>query len=174
VVVFVPPRPAPVGLLRQAEDGGRQSLAERTVDPLSPERFRAYFRDLYWKQGARLDRHGILDLLDHKQELKIRFRTAAERFRLINDVQLPVIVRFRNHMLIRRLRYAPPDRLLMRQLQRFIVGIPRHLHARLLATGEIEEWHPGIWVQAYEDRYDPEIGLLGDRPEVYEPADLIG
>lgn len=173
-VVFVPPRPAPPGLLRQAEDGGRRSLEERAGDPLSPERFRAYFRELYWKHGPRLDRHGILPLLDHHGTLEIRFRTAAERFRLIDDAQLPVVVRYRNHTLLRRLRYAPVNRELFRRLQRFVVSIPVYLHQRLRASGEIEEWQPGVWVQAFDDAYNPNLGLLAQRPEVYDPADLIG
>jgi CRISPR-associated endonuclease/helicase Cas3 len=173
VVVFVPPRPAPAGLLRQAEDGGRQSLEERAPDPLAPDRFRAYFQDLYWKQGPRLDKHGILELLDHRQELKIRFRTAAERFQLIDDAQLPIVVCYRNHQLIRRLPFLPRSQLLSRLLQRFVVSVPRYVHQRLAASREIEEVN-GYWVQQYEDRYDPELGLMGDRPDVYEPADLIG
>ncbi|MBA4159637.1 MAG: CRISPR-associated helicase Cas3', partial [Gemmatimonadetes bacterium] len=179
VVVFVPPRPAPAGLLRMAEDGGRQSLEERAPDPLAPERFRAYFQAMYWKQGPRLDRHGILDLLDHKQELKIRFRTAAERFRLIPDVQLPVVVRYHNEALLKELwerkqRGWEPDRLLRRQLQRFIVTVPRYVHQQLAAAGHIAEWHPGVWVQEDPRMYDPELGLRTEQPEVYEPADLIG
>jgi CRISPR-associated endonuclease/helicase Cas3 len=178
VVVFVPPRPAPAGLLRQAADGGRQSLEERTADPLAPARFRAYFEDLYWKQGPRLDRYGILALLDHQQQLKIRFRTAAEKFRLIPDAQLPVVVRYRNHTLLERLWFLKQrgwelDRQLRRRLQRFVVGIPRHLHQQLATSGKIDEWLPGVWVQTFESMYDPELGLLSEDPDLHEAADLI-
>ena len=176
VVVFIPPRPAPNGLLRQAEDGGRQSLSERADDPLSPERFRAYFQRLYWIQGDRLDRYDILDLLKPGNELKIRFRTAAERFKLIPDVQAQVVVRHRNHRLIRELhrlreQAREPDATLRRSLQRFVVSIPKNLHARLAAAHEIEEWAPGIWVQSHEELYDTRIGLRTDRPELYETTD---
>jgi CRISPR-associated endonuclease/helicase Cas3 len=177
VVVFVPPRPAPAGLLRQAEAAGRQSLSERAEDPLSPERFRAYFEELYWMQGDRLDRHGILDLLKHGNELKIRFRTAAERFKLIPDLQAQVVVRHRNHRLIRELERLreqgrEPDAMLRRSLQRFVVSIPRHVHGKLAAAREIEEWAPGVWVQSRKDLYDSRIGLRTDRAELYEPADI--
>lgn len=178
VVVFVPPRPAPAGLLRMAEDGGRQSLEEHVADPLAPERFRAYFQQLYWKQGSRLDQHGILGLLDHQQQLKIQFRTAAERFRLIPDLQLPTVVRYHNERLLQELwerkqRGWEPDRLLRRQLQRFIVTVPRYVHQQLAAAGHIAEWHPGVWVQEDPRMYHPELGLRTEQPAVYEAADLI-
>lgn len=178
VVVFVPPRSAPVGLLKMAEDGGRRSLEEQHPDPLSPERFRAYFQDLYWKHGPRLDRHGILDLLDHGQMLEIRFRTAAEKFRLIDDAQLPVLVRHRNQDILHRLRELrekrwEPDRRMRREMQRFVVGIPRRLHLELAASGKIEEWFPGVWVQNSTGMYDPEVGFAAGDPVLHDAADLI-
>jgi len=51
VVIFVPPKPAPIGHLRQAQDCGRQLLQQRLGAPLSPEHFITYFRQLYWKKG---------------------------------------------------------------------------------------------------------------------------
>lgn len=179
VVVFVPPKPAPRGLLRQAEEGGRQSLEERHPDPLSPERFKAYFRDLYWKQGSEgLDKHRILDLLDHQGELKIRFRSAAERFQLIPDEQLPVVVRYENDALIAEMealrKRGSEDKSLHRRLQRSMVSIPRHAHGRLARDGKIEEWFPGVWVQSSPDLYHPSTGLDARQPDVHEAADLVG
>jgi CRISPR-associated endonuclease/helicase Cas3 len=179
LIVFVPPKPAPAGLLRIAEDGGRQALERRADDPLAPEHFAPYFRDLYWKQGDRLDKHRILDLLDHRQELKISFRTAAERFRLIPDVQLPVLVRHENQELLTELRELQrrgwePDRLLRRRMQRFIVSIPRYVHQQLAEVGKIREWFPGVWVQEFGSMYDSKLGLHTGEPSIFEAADLIG
>jgi CRISPR-associated endonuclease/helicase Cas3 len=178
VVVFVPPKRAPAGPLRMAEEGGLLSLQERAPDPLSPDRFRDYFRALYYKHGERLDHRGVLSLLDHGGELKIRFRTAAERFRLIDDAQAPVLVRHRNHTLLRHLESLrakkwEPDRLTRRTLQRFVVGLPRRLHAALAASGKIEEWFPGIWVQVSSDLYDPCVGFVAGDPILHHPADII-
>lgn len=173
VVVFVPPRPAPLGLLRTAEAGGRRSLAEKTNDPLAPERFRDYFRELYWIHGDRLDKHDILKDLDHGGRLQIRFRTAAAKFQLIDDAHQSVIVRYDNDKLIDQLRYTPPSRELLRRLQRLVVSIPRYLHAQLLAAGEIEELHPGIYVQVSTRLYHPEIGLWADDLTLHEAADLV-
>jgi CRISPR-associated endonuclease/helicase Cas3 len=174
VVVFVPPRPAPRGLLRQAAESGRQSLASAGADPIAPARFRDYFLDLYWKQGANLDKHRILEDLKHTGDLQFRFRTAAEKFRLIDDVQVPVIVRYENEALLRDLRFQPDNRYLRRRLQRFTVSIPRYLRQRLAAEGRIEEVHPGIFVLTSELHYHPALGLLTDEDALYEPADLVG
>jgi len=172
VVVFVPPRPAPVGLLRIAEEGGRRMLEQAASDPLAPERFRDYFGDLYWKFGKRLDERRILDHLRPDRDLGIRFRTAAREFQLIDDASLPVIVRYTPppdpgappidgiDALLDRLRSAPPDRQIQRKLQRFIVNIPLPLHQRLLRDSRIEELHPGLFVQSDNSLYHPELGLL--------------
>jgi CRISPR-associated endonuclease/helicase Cas3 len=178
VVVFVPPRRAPAGLLKMAEDGGRQSLQQRPLDPISPDRFHEYFWELYWKHGQRLDHRGVLPLLDHGGELKIRFRTAAERFRLIDDAQMPVLVRHRNHTLLRKLERLrtqgrEPDRVMRRALQRSVVGIPRRLHAALAGSGKIEEWFPGVWVQIASGMYDPRVGFDAGDPVLHDAADLI-
>jgi CRISPR-associated endonuclease/helicase Cas3 len=179
VVVFIPPKPAPSGLLRQAEECGRQSLEERVADPLSPERFRAYFEHLYWMRGDRLDENGILGLLDHQGELKIRFRSAAERFRLIPDNQLPIVVRYENEGLIgemeqMRARRLEPDRAFHRRLQRSVVSIPRHAHRKLASDGRIAEWFPGVWVQVSPELYHPSTGLDARRPDIDDAADLVG
>jgi len=179
VVVFVPPHGAPHGLLKQAEDGGRQSLQERAPDPLAPDRFRAYFENLYWKQGAGLDKHGIRRLLDHQQALKIQFRSAAEKFRLITNEQLQVVVRYRNHRLLGKLRSfkergLEPDLALRRELQRYVVGVPKRVHEKLQAQGDVAEWLPGVWVQARTGMYDPHVGLRVQHPDLDETADLVG
>jgi CRISPR-associated endonuclease/helicase Cas3 len=92
VVVFVPPTEPPTGHLRQARDAGRQLLLRRPSDPLAPELFTEYFQSLYWRKGLEgLDRQGITTLLKNNQRLEFSFRTAAERFQLIPEVQAPVI-----------------------------------------------------------------------------------
>ncbi len=51
VVVFTPPTQPPAGVLRHAAEVGERLLAQETADPLAPERFTAFFRELYWLQG---------------------------------------------------------------------------------------------------------------------------
>lgn len=176
VVVFVPPRPAPVGHLRQAQDCGRQLLGKALDDPLAPEHFTSFFQQLYWMKGdAGLDRHDIQGLLKANRDLMFSFRSAADRFRIIDDSQqAPVIVRYgASSDLIRQLENSEPERWLLRKLQRYVVNLPRYRHQTLVQNGEIREIHPGIFVQAFEGLYHRDLGLLGDDPGYHEPEELI-
>jgi CRISPR-associated endonuclease/helicase Cas3 len=175
VVVFVPPKPAPVGTLRQAEGCGRQLLQERANDPLAPQRFEEYFRELYWLKGDRLDKHRILEDLRANEQLHIRFRSAAKKFRLVDDTQQQsVIVRYGESVsMIDQLRRIGPERWLVRKLQRYIVNIPKIVHHRLLSDGDVIEIHPGIFAQAHDRLYHPELGFLANDPSYRDPETLI-
>jgi len=175
VVVFVPPKPAPIGHLRQAQDCGRQLLQQRLEDPLSPEHFTTYFRQLYWKKGGTgWHRYDITSCLTNP-ELKFAFRSAARRFHIIDETrQAPVIVRYKKSSeLIGQLQHLGPERWLMRRLQRYVVNLPRYRHRELVNRGEIQEMHPGIFVQAFDGLYHQELGLMGDDPAYHDPDDLI-
>lgn len=175
MVVFVPPKPAPPGYLRMAQDCGRQLLAEDVEDPLAPERFTRFFEELYWKYGRNLDRHGILDDLKNRPKLDFRFRTAAAKFRIIDDTQqATVIVRYGEDAddLIQRLRHTGPSRTLLRRLQRRMVNVPRWYLGRMLHSGVVSEIHPGIFVQADTSAYDENTGLIIEFDEVRNPAAL--
>ena len=176
VVVFVPPTEPPVGHLRQARDAGRQLLLRRPSDPLAPELFTEYFQLLYWRKGAEgLDRKDITTLLKNNQRLEFSFRTAAERFQLIPETQAPVIVRYGdNERLLAQLARPSDDldRKILRQLQRYVVNIPRRIHQRLLTDGAIEERRHGVYVQV-APFYDPDIGLRIEQTANYAPDDLM-
>lgn len=176
VIVFVPPKQAPIGHLRQAQDCGRQMLQHRPADLLAPENFATYFQQLYWKKGMEgLDRQGILKDLKSNGKLQFLFRSAADKFRLIDESQqASVIVRFRKGIdLIEQLRHLGPEHWLLRQLQRYVVNLPRYQHQALLNQGDIQEIHPGLFIQAHDGLYHQELGLLGDDPAYYDPDQLI-
>ncbi len=175
VVVFVPPSKAPPGHLRQAAEIGRRLLAEISDDPLAPHRFEQFFRELYWLKGDELDAKGILQYLAKDPELRFSFRTAAAKFRLIDDSQqAPVLVRYGDGTeLIEVLRKTGPDRWLLRKLQRYVVNLPRYIHSRLLAEGSIRELYPGIYVQEHGALYHPVLGFCPNKSVVYEPDDLV-
>ncbi len=175
VVVFVPPTQPPPGHLRQARDVGKQLLQHRPADPLAPTLFTAYFQSLYWRKGTeRLDREGILPLLKNNPRLEFSFRTAAERFVLIPDAQVPVIVEYGdNEWLLAQLHSGKQmERKLLRKLQRYVVNIPRRIHQQLLAAGAIAERQPGLYVQI-APLYHPVLGLQLEQIVRYEPDELI-
>ncbi|ABB31304.1 metal dependent phosphohydrolase [Geobacter metallireducens RCH3] len=175
VFVFTPPSKIPAGHLQQAAGIGMRLLAEAESDPLSMERFEAFFREFYWMRGDRLDRENIIGLLRNDVGLRFSFRTAARKFQLIDEsAQAPVIVQFENDELLSLLERQGPERWLLRKLQRSVVNLPRYLHNRLLSEGAIRERCPGIFVQAHGALYHPDLGFCPDKSIVYEPDELIG
>lgn len=177
VEVFNPPTHPPAGVLRQAADIGARLLAQATDDPLAPERFTAFFRELYWIQGEdRLDAHAILHDLKADEGFLFSFRSAAEKFKLIDDsAQAPVVVAYGEEgvTLVDQLSRMGPERWLLRKLQRYVVNLPRSLHELLRLEGAIREVHPGVFIQGHAALYDDDLGFCADRSLTYEPDGLI-
>lgn len=174
VFVFTPPSRIPAGYLRQAASIGMRQLANLQDDNLSQEDFTAFFRELYWLQGERLDNHNILGILANHPEFHFSFRSAARKFKIVDDkTQAPVIVRYENEDLLDMLERRGPERLLLRRLQRFVVNIPRRRHQRLVGEGAIREVYSGIFIQAYSALYHQDLGFCPDRSTVYEPDELL-
>jgi CRISPR-associated endonuclease/helicase Cas3 len=170
VVVFVPPKPAPPGLLRKGEDACRSVLHAYPGQPLERGLFGKYFEKLY--HACDLDVQGISDLLKvDGQTLAVNFRTAADKFKLIQDEDsAPVIVRYRGmdgnddkvDKLLNTLKKDGPKRWLMRQLQRYTVTIHSQESLKLLSQGDVEEAIPGLYVQVSDWLYHPDLGLNPD------------
>jgi CRISPR-associated endonuclease/helicase Cas3 len=170
VVVFIPPQPAPAGHLRKAEDACRSVLHGHAGKPLERSLFSLYFEKLY--HACNLDVHGIDSLLKvDGATLGVNFRSAAEKFKLIQDEDsASIIVRYRGpddddesiEKWLNTLKKEGPDRWLMRKLQRYAVSIPRRDAMRLLAQGDIEEPFPGLFVQTNDLLYHDLLGLTID------------
>ena len=176
VHVFVPPTPPPPGLLLQGAQTTRELAASgNQLDPLAPNTFRRYFDLLYGK--GELDEKDILGLLKPD---RAAFRTAAERFRLIDDASESVIVPFNPdgglneaspvHGWLGTLAKNGDVKWARRKLQRYTVNVPHWLFKRLVEQGDVAE-HAGLWL-ALDSRYDPTFGLL--LPDDHgKPADFV-
>lgn len=172
VVVFVPPVATPAGTLRKGVDACRSVLHGHPGDPLERGLFERYFRQFY--ANVDLDKEGIVALLTPEQNrdnpLATNFRTAAERFRLIEDTQAPVVVLYRGpdgldetvDMLLGKLAKDGPERWLMRSLQRYTVNLPKALAERLHGQGDLRLAIPGLYMQANDLMYEPRTGLRTD------------
>ncbi len=183
VIVFVSPKPAPLGLLRFGEDTCKAILNERPEKPLTPEQFTRYFTHYYCKVGREgLDKHGIEELLTKDAEqCRIQFRTAAERFQLIDeDGSVPVIVPYAtpegprrdSRPLIARLRSGEMHRGLLRELQRFTVTVRKHDFHTLFNAGDLDEIAPELWVLKNETAYRHDRGLLVAGSDNPDPREL--
>ena len=106
--------------------------------------------------------------------LPVRFRDAADNFRLIdNEDAATVVVRYRSpnarediDALIGMLERDGPARWLMRKLQRYCVTLYRHQLQALIEAGDIREIPacPGLYVQVegWGGLYDPVMGARVD------------
>ena len=175
VHIFIPPKPSPAGLLRKGEETAKELLDSYGGDPLTWTLFEKYFQ-LYYAKLNCLDKEGILPLLQQDaRECKIQFRTAAQRFKLIDESDYaPVIVRYGDaEKWLGLLKAQGPERWLLRKLQRYTVTIPKDCHQRLLAGGDIEEVYPGIFAQYSDLIYDERLGFTGCSDTPMQPQGLI-
>ena len=178
IVVFVPPTSAPSGHLRRAADTTVSLLTGRTESPFNHDLFRRYFQHFYTRAPS-LDKHGINNLLkrdvDGDDPLKVQFRTAAQRFRLIDDSSdCSIIVRYGDSpSLIGRLQKEGPDRWLMRKLQRYTVSLPNYQFQKLLNNRDVTEIWTGMFAQTSDVSYHPELGLLVDETNPPDPSALV-
>ena len=138
------------------------------------ERFGEFFSALY--RDSSLDAKNIRDLLRSRSpEFQVMFRTAAERFRLIDEQDgATVFVRYQRNpdddsigMWLNTLKKNGPDRWLLRKLQRYGVTIYNNDLQRLLKQGDIESLggdFPGLYVQSVDNDvlYDKVLGINVD------------
>ena len=174
VFVFVPPKPAPPGHLRRAADTTVSLLFESHDNPLRRELFQSYFEQLYWRAPS-LDKQGIEGLLKANGQGEIQFRTAAQRFQLIDESGYrSVIVRYGDSpALIGSLKKEGPKRWLMRKLQRYTVSLPDYQFKKLLDNGDVSEVHPGMFAQTADALYHADLGVLVDDTNP-DPSALVG
>lgn len=161
VHVFIPPKPAPLGLLRKGEDTMREMPAVAGFDPQEPACYTRYFESYYARLNSTTGRQGskIKFNLDLIRDLPcIPFRTASYEFRMIDDAQQAVFVRWGgNDKWLSELRAIGPTKNNLRALQRSCVNLPRRQIPTMKAQGLIEELWPGFWL--WIGRYDTVCGL---------------
>lgn len=167
VIVFVPPKPAPPGLQRMGAQACIGVLGQNEGDPLQPASFTRYFRSLYG--NCDLDQHDIVGLLKPRE---LRLRTAAERFKLIDDGQQAILVPYQRHD--DDPRYAEARAALMatqgqgsalRRLQRFTVNVNPRDFSHLQQSREVHELFPGVWELVSPAQYHPLLGLRLEGPD---------
>ncbi len=170
VVVFVREVPATLHGLRAGAQASRSVLAASRPNTLAPDLFERYF-PLYYDGFKSRDQQGIVDHLRNNSDLSFDFRTAAGKFRLIDDEdQASVIVPYESlaldvrpvRPLIERLRRGDGDRWLLRALQRYTVTARRRQVEVWQQRGDVLEVQPGLFVLIDELRYDARLGLLAE------------
>jgi CRISPR-associated endonuclease/helicase Cas3 len=178
VFVFEAEHPIPRGHLRQTADTARPLL--HAPDLSDPALIRMYFENLYWKRASEWDARQIMPEFRLRSDLLgFRFRTVAEKFRLIDEEMRGVIVPYGRDYeeLINSLRYAEfPGREMIRRAQRRSVQLHPHTFAALLASGHIRAIDSDERFHGLTDLrlYHPRLGVLTEPDAFYsEPEKLI-
>ncbi len=133
------------------------------TDWLSPDVMKQYFKRLYmhYNQFDVADIEGKLSMKG--KSFDPRFEEAAEAFKLIEDTNVSVVVNYGKSMdLVSKLKEGGPTPSLVRNLNRFCVGIPRRLMLQFMKDGIVEEIMEGFWIVADRAQYDEKVGLLYD------------
>lgn len=166
VIVFMPPKQSPQGLLRFGEYATEDILArpELTLDDASifPEFFMSFYGRVH-DHGKKFERL----LTDGAREFQFQFREAAAKFQMIdNNFSAPVIVQYGdNDDLIKELQTSGASRMLMRKLQRYTVNVPRYRLTCLIQNGLVTtvggeaDGAGGIHIQADPALYSETTGL---------------
>lgn len=172
-VVFVPEK-QPAYVLSAASLARGYLKKERLKDVFSPETFQSYFEQRFFQLGENaLDKEGILELLGNN--LEFSFRTAAEKFRLINDDwMLPLIVPFGEAPELVNGLLQWNARSLFRKLQRYTVNIPQRIMDQLTNEGHARELlpeYPGTYYLQNQGLYSHNFGFVPpDEIDAYDPT----
>ncbi len=169
VHVFVPPVPSPYGHLLIAEQVTRKLLEHLNGrDPLLPDQFYAYFRELFWRKGQQgLDEKNIRDLA-----LELRFEDVDAAFHLIEDSGQPVIVPYGSgSRIIDEMTERGVDPWRLRRAQRFMVNVRKRRYEELLASGAVRLLDGAYPVLVNPALYSDRTGLALD--SYYSAEDLV-
>ena len=141
-------------------------------DPLSPAAIRRYFELLYWQKGSQqLDVPNLMGLLQASRVDSLPLETLATKFRLIDSLQMPVIVPYDDmaEKLLRDLEFAEGCGGIARQLQPYLVQLPQRGFEALRKAGAVQPVAPKKWGEQFMrvaklDIYDRNVGLGWDDP----------
>ncbi len=155
VIIFNPEKGSfPTGIYGTALHKAGQLLNNPDVnlDFNDPATFPAYFRSVRENITERTD------IEDYRSQLK--FKTIAEKFKMIDDDTVPVVVRYKSkdvQHLLDRLQYKPMlSGETIRELQPFMVNLHRWEIRK--CSSLIREIFPGLYL--WEGRYHNRLGLL--------------
>ncbi len=171
VYIFVAPTKPPKGTPSKARDVAEVMLnANPLLDPLNPDIYEHYFRQLYFTQN--LDAEGI-----QRDRAEFKFKTVAEKFSMIeDDGSEALVVPYGDG--VRRLedlRLNGSNRASLRALQPFTVNLyPKQIRA-LESAGALElvaETVKAILPSHYY-LYSERFGLVLEGPMAADPVTLV-
>lgn len=172
---------APPPELKQFAQVAHEIMRGHSDDPLSPPVIEAYFQRLYWQKGEKeLDAANLLGQLQASRIDSLPLETIADKFRMIDTVQMPVIVPYDDEArdALERLRYSDKNDSLARRLQPYLVQLPRHGFDALRQAGAIQPVAPEKWGEQFMELvnmglYDARFGLSWEEPSFIRVENLL-
>lgn len=159
-------RALPPGHLSRTADACKRLRITPEKDCFAPELMSKYFIQLYGRtqsfdEGPGQETDLIKRLLSHPGA--ISFATAAQKFKLISDDSVNVIVNWeKSPELIRDLKEKGISKTLLSQLAHYAVAVRKPDFDRLLKGAFVEEISVGIWYMSDKEQYLPDVGLKVD------------
>lgn len=141
-------------------------IIDQYDDPISLEAITAYYNLLYDIQDSHVfDKKEIMSCFEKGivDEPDFDFKTASERFKMIENDTFPIIIPFDDQAeeLIQKLRFSDFPASLLRPLQLYTVNIYSQELASLFALSNIESLHDRFLVlSTLEEVYNDETGLV--------------
>lgn len=169
--IFVAPTRPPQGTLRAAAQVAEGMLVEHPdLDPLRPDVFERYFRQLYFTRNC--DAQGI-----QADRCALKFKTVAGKFQMIeDDGSEPVVVPYGDASeRLSALRSFGPSRDRLRAIQPFIVTLyPPQVQA-LERAGALETIGETVkaLLPTHAYLYDGIFGLVVEGPLAASPDSLV-
>jgi len=165
--VFEPQSPAIrriPAFIQQGADVARQILREFEKDPISSEAIKEYYRRMYQFQDEQsFDRQDILGCFEKMgiRDADFDFKTAAEKFRLIADPTVSIVIKFDDQAerLLKEVIQTTNPGMFIRQLQPYTVNIYEKEFNSLLNLGKIDIYHDTFSVLNDMQDYNDETGL---------------
>lgn len=150
----------PRGFITQCNNA-RKNMG-KNHDWFSPEAMRDYFLQLY----SRIQYFDKKDMRHYLYEMDCRgqyimFETAAQKFRLIDEDTVPVIVNWGDALLlVERLKNEGPTYMLMKEIGQYCVNLRKRDFDEMKKNGIIEEIIEEIYVSFGQNQYNKDVGLL--------------
>jgi len=165
--------PPPREIVGLVGDMGRM-VSTHEGDLLSLDAIEAYFGEVYWRAGPRLDEKKIVD--DFKvgaNGTDFAFREAARKFRMIESTMVPVVIPIDDaaKKSVHELAVEPiPSGVIARKLQSYIVQVPPKARDLLLRNGHVAFERPDLRGDQFAvlksmGFYTKETGLLWEDGE---------
>ncbi len=118
----------------------------------------------YWQQKPLWDKHEVMDCMRVdalSNDAVLQFRDAAERFVLIRDKGLPLLIPFcaKGKKLSAMLTMGRVPYLPQRMLQPYLVSVPGRALDEMRKAGFVQEHESGVWLLSNRNLYRDDQGL---------------